>query len=60
MFYIVKVIEDKLIQMSYNVEDIELTNVYFDYDKDMIAFDLKSDNDIMSVRSDGVITLFGI
>lgn len=60
MFYIVKVIEDKLIQMSYNLEYIELTNVYFDYDKGMIVLDLKSDKDIMSVHSDGVITLFGI
>ena len=46
--------------MSYNVEDIELTNIYFDYDKGMIVFDLQSDNDIMSVHSNGVITLFGI
>ena len=60
IFYIVKVIEDKLIRMSYNVEDIELTNIYYDYDKGMIVLDLKSDNDIMSVHSDGVITLFGI
>ena len=60
IFYIVKVIEDKLIQMSYNVEDIELTNIYFDYDKCMIALDLKSADDVLSVHSDGVITLFGI
>lgn len=59
VFYIIKVVETKIIQMATDIEEVELANIYFDYDKDMLVLDLTSDDDSLSVRSDGVITLFG-